>query len=122
MNCSQARNILFPSPEKALATIETPGAMDHLRKCEACQAFIEQEREWSWNLRAKVGAEPAPDALRERMARLVEKHRAAALPLLKTRRQVVMVAAAVVVTVALGARWLATRMPSQGLFQEMCAD
>ena len=122
MNCSQARNILFPSPEKALVTIETPGAMDHLRECEACQAFIEQQREWSRNLRAKVGAEPAPDPLRERMARLVEKHRAAALPLLKTRRQVLAAAAAIVLAVALGSLWLVSRMPSQGLFQEICQD
>src|SRR5712691_7908645 len=122
MNCSQARNILFPSPEKALVTIETPGAMDHLSECEACQAFFEQQREWSRNLRAKVGAEPAPDALRERMAQLVEKHRAAGLPLLKTRRQVVTIAAAVVVIVTLGVPWLASRMPSQGLFQEICQD
>ncbi len=76
MNCSHARNTLFPTPEKALVTIETLGAMDHLRDCEACEAFFEQQREFSKSLRAKVGIDPAPEALRERMARLVEKQRA----------------------------------------------
>ncbi len=122
MNCSQARNILFPAPEKALVTIETPGAMDHLRDCEACQAFFEQQREFSKSVRAKAGVEPAPDALRERMARLLEKHRASDVPLLKTRRQVLAAAAAVVLTLGLGGIWLASRTPSQALFQEMYAD
>jgi anti-sigma factor RsiW len=122
MNCSQARNTLFPIPEKALVTIETPGAMDHLRDCEACQAFFEQQREFSKSLRAKAGVEPAPDALRERMARVVETHRAAALRLPRTRRKVLMVAAAIVLTLGMGGLWLASRTPSQALFQEMCAD
>ena len=122
MNCSHARNTLFPTPEKALVTIETPGAMDHVRDCQECHAFFEQQRGFSKALRAKAGVEPAPDALRERMARLVEKHRASDAPLLKTRRQVLVTAAAVALTLGLGGLWLAWRAPSQALFQEMCAD
>ena len=122
MNCSHARNTLFPTPEKALVTIETAGAMDHLRDCQECQAFFEQQRAFSKALRAKAGVEPAPDALRERMARLVEKHRASDVPLLKTRRQVLVAAAIVVLTLGLGGFWLTSRAPSQALFQEMCAD
>ena len=122
MNCSQARHTLFPTPEKALVTIETPGAMDHLRDCEACQAFFEQQRELSTSLRSKVGTEPAPEALRERMAHLVETHRAAVLHLPRNRRQVLVVAASIVLTLGLGGLWLASRMPSQALFHEMCAD
>ncbi len=122
MNCSQARNTLFPTPEKALVTIETPGAMDHLRECEQCQAFFEQQQEFSRSLRAKVGVEPAPDALRERMARLVEKQRASDFPLLKTKRQVLAAVAAGFLTLGLGGLWLALRVPSQALYQEMCAD
>src|SRR5437867_6774701 len=122
MNCSHARNILFPTSEKALVTIETAGAMNHVRDCRECQAFFEQQRDLSKALRAKVGIEPAPDALRERMARLVEKHRASDTTLLKTRRQALVAAAVVVLTIGLGGLWLALRAPSQGLFQEMCAD
>ncbi len=122
MNCSHARNTLFPTPEKALVTIETLGAMDHLRDCEACEAFFEQQREFSKSLRAKVGIDPAPEALRERMARLVEKQRASYSPLLKRRRQVLVVAAAVVLTLGLGGLWLTSRMPSQTLVNEICAD
>jgi hypothetical protein len=79
MNCSQVRHTLFPTPEKALVTTETPGAMGHLRDCQVCQAFFEQQRELSTSIRSKVGTEPAPEALRERMAHLVETHRAAVL-------------------------------------------
>jgi hypothetical protein len=122
MNCSHARNVLFPAPETALVTIETAGAMEHLRGCQECQAFFEQQRDLSKALRAKVGIEPAPDALRERMAKLVEKHRASDIPLLKTRRQVLIAAAVVVLTIGLSGLWFASRAPSQGLFQEMCAD
>lgn len=122
MNCSEARKILFPSPEKALVTIETPGAMDHVRHCEGCQSFFQQQLEFSGSLRTKVGIEPAPDPLRERMARLVEKHRAASLPARKTRRQILTAAAAIALTVGAGAIWLASRPSSQVLFQEMCTD
>jgi hypothetical protein len=122
MNCSEARNTLFPCPEKALVTIETPAAMDHLRDCEACQGFFEQQRKWSSALRAKAGTGTAPDALRERMARLIERHRTAKIPLLNTRRRVLIASAAAVLTVAFSLSWLASRMPSQVLFQEMCTD
>src|SRR5437867_3362593 len=121
MSCSHARNTLFPAPEKALVTIQIPGAMDHLRDCQECQAFFEQQRAYSKALRAKAGVEPAPDAVRERVARLVEKQRALNVPLPKTRRPVLAVAA-VVFTLGLGGLWLASRAPSQALFQEMCAD
>jgi hypothetical protein len=122
MNCSHARNTLFPTPEKALVTIETPVAMDHLRDCDACQAFFEQQRGFSTTLRTKAGVEPAPDALRERTARLVETHRAAALRSPSNRRKALAVAAAFVLTLGLGWFWLASRTPSPALFQEMCAD
>ena len=122
MNCSQARNTLFPTPEQALVTIKTPGAMDHVHGCAACGAFFDQQRDWSNALRAKIGAEPAPDGLRERMARLIEEHRASALPLRKTRRRILVAAAAIVLAVGLGAIWFESRMPSQGLFQDICAD
>ena len=122
MNCSHARNILFPTPEKALATIERAAATDHLRDCQECQTFFEQQREFSKSLRAKAGVEPAPDALRERMAQLVETHRAAALRSPGNRRQMLAVAAAIVLTFGLGGIWLASRAPSRALFQEMCAD
>ncbi len=122
MNCPQARHTLFPTAEKALVTIETPGAMDHLRDCDECQAFFEQQRGFSKSLRTRAGVEPAPDALRERMARLVETHRDATLRSPRNRRKALAVAAAIVLTLGLGGLWLASRAPSQALFQEMCAD
>src|SRR5260370_17270214 len=87
MNCSHARNTLFPTPEKALLTIETPGAMGHLRDCDECQAFFERQRGLSESLRTKAGVEPAPDALRERTARLGETHKAAARRSPRDRKQ-----------------------------------
>src|SRR5215469_2478820 len=119
MNCSQARDILFPTPEKALVTIETPRAMDHLRVCKACQAFFEQQEEFSNNLRAKAATEPAPDALRERVAQFIEEHRSPAPSL---SRRFLPAAGAVVLLLGLGAIWFATRMPTQELFREMCLD
>src|SRR5262249_48659757 len=78
--------------------------------------------ELSKSLRAKSGTEPAPEALRERMARLVEEHDSAGLPSRKRRQNLVAAAAVIAVTVGLGAIWVASRMPSQELFQEMCLD
>ena len=118
MDCSQARNILFPTPERALVTIETPVALNHVRDCQACQAFFEQQQEFSRNLRVNVGTETAPDVLRERVARLIEKQGS---PGLRVSRRFLTAAVAVVLVFGLGVTWLATREPAQ-LFQEMCLD
>lgn len=122
MNCSQARNILFPSPEKALATIETPAALGHLRGCESCQTFFEQQQKWSSALQAKAGAESAPEALRERIGRLIERHRTANSERLNTRRHFLAGAAAIVLAAGLGLLWPAWKLPSRAFFQEMCLD
>ncbi len=119
MNCSQARTILFPTPDRALVTIETPVATNHLRDCQACQAFFEHQQEFSRTLRTKTGVEPAPDALRERVTRLIETHEPRGL---FVRRRFLTSAAAAVLILGLGAIWFATREPSQELFQEMCLD
>lgn len=121
MNCRETRIILFPTPEKALVTVQTQAAVDHLRECKSCQDFFERQREWSSALRAKAGAETAPDALRETTVRLVERHGTAGIPWLSTRRQVLMAGAAAVVA-AFGVLRLTSGLPSQALFQEMCAD
>jgi len=119
MNCSQVRTVLFPTPDRALVTIETPGAMNHVRDCQACQAFFEHQQEFSRTLRAKAGVEPAPDALRERVTRLIERH--GPRDLLVSRRFLTAVAA-ITLAVGLGAMWFAWGLPSRELFQELCQD
>ena len=118
MNCSQVRNILFPTPERALVTIETPAAMNHVHDCQACEAFFEQQQEFSRNLRANAGTELAPDALRERVARLIEKERFRGR---RMSRRFLTTAAAAVFVLGFGVTWLVTRDPEQ-LFEEMCLD
>jgi hypothetical protein len=118
MDCSQVRNILFPTSERALVTIETPSALNHVRDRQACRAFFEQQQEFSRSLRVKLGAETAPDALRESVARLIEKRGSRGR---RVSRRFLTAAATVVLVFGLGVTWFATREPAQ-LFQEMCLD
>jgi hypothetical protein len=114
MNCSHARTTLYPTPEQALLTIETPRATDHLRQCNDCQEFFKQQRQLSGMLREKAGAGAAPDAVRERVERLAGR-----LP--KTRLWIRAAACAVFAS-GLGAIWFLFWPPSPGLFQEMFLD
>src|SRR5690349_21255917 len=99
MNCSEVRRVLYPTPEQAIATIETPAAMDHVRDCHYCEAFFGQQRLASKDLRTKGGTDRTPDALRERIAHLVEEHRSRSI---STRRKVLPAVAAIVVAAVLG--------------------
>lgn len=118
MNCSEARTILFPAPEQALVTIETPRAMDHLQGCVDCRTYFERQRDAATGLRTCVADELAPEAVRQRVASLIEQRRP---PAIYRRRHWLVATAAAVMAICLGAVWLLTT-PSQDLFREMCAD
>lgn len=119
MNCSEARKILYPAPEQALVTIETVAATDHVRNCGDCTSFFEEQRRVSANLRTKARDEAAPEALRERIAHLVEQHRTEAT---SRPRKMFPAVAAIVLAAGLGAVWFVWNAPSRQLFQEMCQD
>jgi hypothetical protein len=122
MNCSQARKILYPAPAKSAATIETARAMEHVRECAQCRRYFESQTEWSRLLKEKVGTEPAPASLQERVSNLIEKNRASRSPgrgQAQRRRAIV---ATLIAAVALAAAWLIYRLPSQRLFQTIVED
>ncbi len=122
MNCSHARRILYPEPEKAATTIETPAAREHLRVCASCQSYFQAQAEWSRQLKEKAGIEPAPDPLRERIAGMIEQHQSRGSrhgTFLRRRRTLI---AALVVFVMLLAGWLAYRISSQRFFEVVCDD
>lgn len=118
MNCSEARTILFPTPEQALVTIETPRAMDHLQGCADCRTYFERQRNAATGMRACIVEEPAPETVRQRVGSLIEQWRS---PAINRRRHWLVAAAAAGMAICLGALWLLTT-PSQDLFREMCAD
>ena len=118
MNCSEARVVLFPTPEQALVTIGTPRATDHLQGCADCRTYFERQRNSAAGLRSCLADEPAPETVRQRIASLIEQRRS---PAINRRRHWLVGAAAAVLAVFLGTVWLLTT-PSRDLFHEMCAD
>ena len=117
MSCAQARKILYPDPARCALSIETAQALDHLRQCGECRSYFEAQREWSRRLREKAGMEPAPEALRERVAELVK----APEPRTRWGRRR-WVAAAVLVVAGGTGWWLASFLPAQFFFRELCED
>jgi hypothetical protein len=117
MNCSMARKVVYPSPERCALSAETARALEHVRQCRDCESYFENQAEWSRLLRAKAGTEPAPEALRERVATMIEKHQR--IPSQRMRRWVV--AAALMLALA-PVLWLAFHFRSRLLFQAMCED
>ncbi|MGH9674249.1 MAG: hypothetical protein ACRD44_13795 [Bryobacteraceae bacterium] len=112
-----ARKAVYPSPERCALTVQTAQALDHVRECPDCRHYFEGQTEWSRVLRLKAGTEPAPEALRERVAGMIEKHQR--VPSQRIRRRVV--AAGILLALAPGL-WLASYFRSQLLFQAMCED
>jgi anti-sigma factor RsiW len=117
MNCSGARKAVYPSPERCALTVQTAHAMEHVRECPDCQRYFEGQTECSRLLRMKAGTEPAPEALRERVAGMIERHELVAPR--RTRRRVV--AAGVLLALAPGL-WVASHFRSKLLFRAMCED
>ncbi len=119
MNCSVARKILYPCPEKCVLSVETAPALEHWRQCAGCRSYFESESQWARALREKVGTEPGPEALRERIAAEVEHSQKIAVGATSRRRW--MVAAALVLVASVSAL-LAMRWPSRLFFQTLCED
>ena len=117
MNCSSARKAVYPSPERCALTVQTAQALEHVRECPDCRRYFESHSEWSQLLRLKAGAEPAPEALRERVTGLIEKHQR--IPSQRIRRRIV--AAGVLLALAPGL-WVASHFRSRLLFRAMCED
>ncbi|MBI1786540.1 MAG: hypothetical protein HYR60_03175 [Acidobacteria bacterium] len=117
MNCSAARKAIYPSPDRCVLSVETGKALDHVRQCPDCRRYFESQAEWSRLLRAKAGAEPAPDQLRERIAGEIESHQRIEGP-----RRLGWIAAAALIVVCLPALWFARRIPSQLFFLALCED
>lgn len=121
MNCSRARKTLYPSPERAVLTIDTPEATSHLRECGDCRAFFMSQAEWSSALQQKLEVGVAPEPLRDRVAKLIQKRHGsrAQWPFAGQMRKS---AAAAAVVVAGLATWWLYHMPSQSFFEEVCND
>ena len=121
MNCSQVRKILYPSPERAVLSIDTADATSHLRECGDCRAYFASQADWSSALQQKLQFEPAPAALRDRIGGLVQKHRSSRIRLPFAGKIMKTAAAAAVVVVGLASWWL-YHVPSQHFFEEVCND
>lgn len=121
MNCSEARKILYPKPENCVVTTDTPKAMQHVDECASCQGYFDAQSQWSALLKQKLGSDPAPDPLRERVTRVIVRHQAGQSRNLMTRRRAAL-AAAVLASAAVPAIWLTYKNHSAGIFQEACLD
>lgn len=122
MNCSHAKKILYPTPEKCAPTIETARAMEHLRQCAQCKSYFESQADWSRSLKEKVGIEPAPEPLRERIAHKIEKRHANRRwkgPWVSPWKGV---AASVLLLSGLWAIWQNSSRSSERFFEELCKD
>ena len=121
MNCAEARRVLYPAPDKCLVTTDTPRAMQHVDECVSCQSYFDAQSKWSALLKQKIGNDHAPDPLRERVARMIERHEMAGSGNLMTRRRAAFVAAGLALTAA-PAAWLVYKNRSAGIFREACLD
>ena len=122
MNCSRARQILYPQPDRAETTIESSAALGHLHECADCRRYFEEQAALSRMLKEKLGRDAAPEALRERVMAQIEKRRAVSpLQRFRGRRLLYTGIAVLVLLAALFSRWL-HRLPSEQFFEEVCAD
>jgi anti-sigma factor RsiW len=120
MNCSVARKILYPVPEKCVLSLETAPAMEHLRECPECRNYFEFQTGWAQLLREKVGTEPAPESLQKGVANLVEEGAGPAARRALPRGR--SIAAGVLILAGSAALWLAYLTPSRLFFRELCED
>lgn len=73
MNCSKARQRLFPQPQLSVPAVDTPQAQKHVQGCEACQRYFAAHAEWSRALQEVLGTEPAPEPLHDRVVALLRE-------------------------------------------------
>ena len=117
MNCARVRRLLYPDPSRCEVTVEHAEALAHLRACDECRKTVEARSEWSRELKASLGIEPAPDRLRRKVGAIVATPRSA---LLSRRAMQVGTAAAMVLAAVAG--WLGNRASSQAFFRSICED
>ena len=120
MNCSQARKTLYPMPGKCAVTIDNARAMQHLRECLPCRTYFEAQSEWSRLLKEKLGTEPAPEPLRQRIAKQVEQRPAVRFYRRRFLKKTKWIAVAV--AVLLPVVWVVWNAPSVSLFQHISKD
>ena len=120
MNCSQARKILYPEPAKSEVTTEHAAASQHARECPDCDAYFQEQRQWSQLLKEKAGIEKAPDALRKQVEGAVSPREAKPGVWARGRRLALL--AGLVIAVVLPAAWWLWYEPSASFFSDMCQD
>ena len=121
MRCEEVREMVYPTPEKCEFTTQTDRALDHIRNCEACREHYRAQEEWSRSLRAKAGSEPAPDALRTLVGRMVAEAATVSAGKLGTRRQWAMAALAGCIVLA-AVVWAGSYAGSRLFFQSVLED
>ena len=94
--------------------------MQHVDQCGSCQTYFEAQSHFSALLKQKLESDPAPDPLRERVARMIERQQAADSGKPITRRAALVAAGLALTTVP--AAWLVYRNHSVGIFREACLD
>ena len=118
MNCSEVRRILYPGPDKCVVTTDTPRAIQHVDDCVSCQSHFEAQLRWSALLKQRLGSDPAPDPLRDRVGRMIQRKQLADSGSPITRRAALV--AAGLALAAIPAAWLAYNSHSSGIFREAC--
>jgi len=99
MNCSDARQALWPPEQPRLAEAEVLEARRHVQGCSACESYFEQDRALL-DAYHRASQERAPRALRERVFDSLARERAKGLavehPRVLPRRWALVVAASLV--------------------------
>src|SRR5262245_28595137 len=78
MHCRELDNLLYPYLDGELVEGDRIAVESHLGSCDGCRTQADRERSTLLLIRsrARAGASPAPEALRERLtARLSEENR-----------------------------------------------
>ena len=99
MNCSDARQALWPPEQLRLAEAEVLEARRHVQECSACESYFEQDRALL-DAYHRASQERAPRALRERVFDSLARERAKGLavehPRVLPRRWALVVAASLI--------------------------
>ncbi len=78
MNCSQARQALWPPEKPRLAEADVLEARQHVQECPACESYLAQDRSLL-DAYERAGRERAPQALRERVFDALARERSRSL-------------------------------------------
>jgi len=94
MKCHEAKRHLDLFMDGELSVPENLKVLEHLNLCRACSSVYEGEKALRAALRARVGSEPAPLGLAERLAASIEAAPVAAFRRPATRQGLLSIAAA----------------------------